>query len=135
MGARGPHDDFESAEEVLDAIGLAFAAGDWDTVRELTDPDGEHVTRHGTVHGPEQAIADFIPQMERWTISFYREELIDADGGALVSMLEVERRNPETGEVGMTAWPAIVNRVHRGKIVFLEGYVDRRKALADLGID
>lgn len=135
MGARGPHDDFESAKAVIDAAALAFASGDWDTIRELADPEAEHVTRYGTVRGPEQLIADFTPQMERWTISFYREELRDAGGGALVSMLEVERRDPETGEVGMTVWPAIVIRVHRGKIVFLEGYVDRRKALAALGIE
>ena len=67
-------------------------------------------------------------------MSFYLEELIDAGEGALVVMLEVERRDPATGEVGLKAWPAVVVRVHGGKIVFLEGYVNRQKAFADLNL-
>lgn len=132
MPARGAHDDFETAEAVIHAGLAALAAGDWETARSLVHEDGEHVTRDGVFVGPERMVSEFSPQLERWTISFYLEDLIDAGGGALVLLLEVERRNPETGKVGWKAWPAIVVRVNAGKIAFLEGYIDRRTALADL---
>jgi hypothetical protein len=61
--------------------------------------------------------------------------LRDAGAGALVAMMEVERRERETGKVALQAWPAIVVRVKGGRVVFIEGYVDRRKALAALGVD
>jgi hypothetical protein len=37
-------------------------------------------------------------------------------------------------EVDLLAWPTAVLRVREGKIVFLEGYRDRRKAFSDLGL-
>ena len=134
MPARGEHDDFETAEAVVHAGLAALAAGDWETVRALSHEDAEHVTRDGVFFGPERMISEFSPQLERWTVSFYLEELIDAGGGALVLLLEVERRNPQTGKVGWKAWPAIVLRIHQGKTAFMEGYIDRRKALTDLGV-
>ena len=134
MPARGEHDDFETAEPIVHAGLAALASGDWETVRSLTHDDAEHVTREGTFFGPERMISEFAPQLERWTISFYLEDLIDAGGGALILLLEVERRNPRTGKVGWKAWPAIVVRINQGKTAFLEGYIDRREALADLGV-
>jgi hypothetical protein len=134
MPARGEHDDFETAEAVVHAGLAALAAGDWEAARSLTHEDAEHVTRDGVFSGPERMISEFAPQLDRWTISFYLEDLIDAGGGALVLLLEVERRNPRTGKVGWKAWPAIVVRIYQGKVAFLEGYIDRRKALTDLGL-
>jgi ketosteroid isomerase-like protein len=54
---------------------------------------------------------------------------------ALLAEDTVVRRDPETRRVEMRACPAIVARVRDGKIVFLEGYRDRRKAFSDLGLE
>jgi ketosteroid isomerase-like protein len=134
MPARGEHDEFEAAQTVVHAGLTAMAAGDWETVRSLAHEDAEHVTRDGVFLGPKRMITEFAPQLKRWVMSFYLEELVDAGGGALVALLEVERRNPRTGKVGWKAWPAIVVRVSDGKVAYIEGYIDRRQALADLGL-
>jgi ketosteroid isomerase-like protein len=134
MPARGEHDDFETAQTIVQTGLAALAAGDWETGRSLVHEDAEHVTRDGVFFGPERMISEFAPQHERWTISFFLEELVDAGGGALVLLLEVERRNPSTGKVGWKAWPAIVVRISDGKVAYIEGYIDRRKALDDLGV-
>jgi len=134
LGARGPHDGFEASKAVVDAGIAALAGGDFEAIRNLAATDVEHVTRDGVFHGPERLISEFAPQLERWLISFYLGELVDAGDGALIAMLEVERRNRESGEVVLKAWPAIVTRIDGGKVVFLEGYVNRRKALEALGL-
>lgn len=134
MPARGEHDDFETAKAIVQAGLAALARGDWETVRSLSHEDSEHVTREGVFRGPERMISEFAPQLDRWTISFYLEEVIDAGGGALILLLEVERRNPHTGKVGWKAWPAIVVRINGGKVAYMEGYIDRRKAFEDLGL-
>jgi hypothetical protein len=71
LGARGPHDSFETAKAVIDAGIAALARGDFEALRELTAADGEHVTRDGVFLGPERMISEFAPQIERWSISFY----------------------------------------------------------------
>ena len=53
----------------------------------------------------------------------------------VLTLQTVTRRNPDSGEVELRAWPAAVFRVRGGKIVFLEGFQDRREAFSDLGID
>jgi hypothetical protein len=40
-----------------------------------------------------------------------------------------------SGDVVWKAWPAAVVRVLDGKLAFFEGYVDRRAALAALGVE
>jgi ketosteroid isomerase-like protein len=135
LAARGSHDSLETVREVVGRGIAALAAGDFETVRELAGERMEHVTRDGVVFGPERLIAEFAPQLERWVISFYLEDLIDAGEGALIAILEVERRDRETGGVALKAWPAIVVRIDGGRFVFLEGYVDRRRALTALGVD
>lgn len=134
MGARGPHDSFEVAKAVIEEGTAALARGDWELVRKLADERVEHVTRDGVVPGPERLIAELAPQLERWLISFYLQEVIDGGDGALILLLEVERRNRVTGEAALKAWPAIVVRIHEGRVVFLEGYVNRAKALEALGV-
>jgi hypothetical protein len=39
---------------------------------------------------------------------------------------KVERRDPETGDLELRVWPALVIRVENGKVVFIEGYPDRQ---------
>jgi ketosteroid isomerase-like protein len=134
MGARGPHDDLDAAKATLAAALEAMNEGDVAAGRALVAADIEHVTRDGVVHGPDRLLEEFATQLERWKITYELEELIDASEGALIAIVKVERRNRESGEVEWKAWPALVVRIFEGRVVFLEGYVDRRKAIEDLGI-
>jgi ketosteroid isomerase-like protein len=134
MAARGPHDDFDAAKAVVIATVAAINSADFDEGARLIDENVEHVTRDGVLHGSERMLGDFAAQLERWEIAYELEDLIDAGDGALVAACKVERRNRESGYLDWKAWPALVLRIHGGKIVFLEGYVDRRKAFDDLGV-
>lgn len=134
MGARGPHDDPESARAVVVAAIAAINRADLDAAPQFVDENLEHVTRDGVLHGSERLLGDFAAQLERWEIAYELEELVDAGDGALIAICKVERRNRESGDLEWKAWPALVMRVSGGRIVFFEGYVDRRKAFKDLGV-
>jgi ketosteroid isomerase-like protein len=136
MGARGPHDDFESAKKLIVAVLANFnLSQDFEEIRDkfLAD-DLEYVTRHGTFHGPDRYVSDFGVQLDRWIVESEVDEVIDAGDGAIVVFVENKRIDKETKEVAWKAWPALVVRVLDGKLVFFEGYVDRRRAMADLGL-
>ena len=136
MGARGPHDDFESAKRVIRAAFAQFALDqDLDAARAHIDEDAEYVTRDGTFRGPDRWSSELAVQMQAWRVEVEIEEIVDAGEGAVVLLNKVRRVDKETGKVVFKAWPAAVVRVHNGKFVFFEGYVDRRKALADLGVE
>lgn len=134
MGARGPHDDFDDARAVVLAALEAINRGDVEAARRFADESLEHVTRDGVVHGPDRAASELSTQLERWSVSYELNELVDAGDGALVALLRVERRDRQSGDLDWKAWPALVVRVEGGKVVFLEGYVDRQKAFAELGV-
>jgi hypothetical protein len=136
VSARGPHDDFESAKKVIRVAFAGFALDqDLDAARAYIDDEAEHVTRDGTFRGSDRWYDDLAVQTAEWRVEVEVEEIIDAGGGAIVLLNKVRRIEKETGRVGFKAWPANVVRVHNGKFVFLEGYADRRKALADLGVE
>jgi hypothetical protein len=136
MGARGPHDDFESAKRVIRAAFAQFTLDqDLDAARAHIDEDAEYVTRDGTFRGSDRWHSELAVQMEGWRVEVEIEEIVDAGEGAIVLLNKVRRVDKETGEVVFKAWPAAVVRVHNGRFFFFEGYVDRRKALADLGVE
>jgi ketosteroid isomerase-like protein len=137
MGARGPHDDFESAEKTArEAFEHYGEHRDLDLIYETyVSDDVEYVTRHGTFHGPDQWLTEFKVQQTNFDFDFEVEEVVDAGEGAVILLNKVLRKDRESGEVVWKAWPAIVVRVLGGKIVFWEGYIDRRKALVDLGVE
>ena len=136
MGARGPHDDFESAKRVIRAAFARFTLDqDLDAARAHIDDDAEYVTRDGVFRGSDRWYSELAVQMEEWRVEVEIEEIVDAGEGAVVLLNKVRRVDKETGEVVFKAWPAVVVRVHNGKFLFFEGYVDRRKALADLGVE
>jgi ketosteroid isomerase-like protein len=137
MGARGPHDDFETAAQVIRAGYASFSVDqDIDELcRKYVSDDLEWVTRDGILHGIEPFLERTRVQLERWRMEFEVEDVIDAGEGAVIAMTKVKRLEKGTGEVAWKAWPAVVMRVHGGKMVFNEGYVDRRKALDDLGVE
>jgi ketosteroid isomerase-like protein len=137
MGARGPHDDFEAAKNVVRAGFAEFTVTQdaEEAIRKYASEDLEYVTRQGTFHGLEQWRSDGRGQLANFRLEIEVEEIIDAGDGALVVFNKARRLDKETGEVVWKAWPAVVVRVLDGKMVFFEGYVDRRKALADYGVE
>jgi ketosteroid isomerase-like protein len=137
MGVRGPHDDFEKAEGSIRAAYARFnEAQELDEIRrDYISDELEYVTRHGTFHGPDQFLSEFGVQREKWRLENDVEEVIDAGDGAIVVFVKAKRIDRDSGEVVWKAWPAIVCRVHDGRFVFFEGYIDRRKALDDLGVE
>lgn len=137
MGARGPHDDFESAEKTARAAFEHYTQHqDLDLLRDAYVSDElEYVTRQGTFHGHDKWMTDFAVQEGNFDFDNEVEEVIDAGEGAIVLLNRVLRRDKETGEVVWKAWPAVVARILDGKFVFFEGYIDRRAALAALGVE
>jgi len=126
---------FEEAENVLSAAFDALNRGDLDAAEELCAPGIEIVTRDGTQHGPAYLRDFWSRQLAAFDIEWEVERVHDAGGGAVIVEQRVTRRNKETGGVELRAWPAAVVRVRDGSIVFFEGYQDRRKAFADLGLE
>ncbi|MFL5907079.1 MAG: nuclear transport factor 2 family protein [Solirubrobacterales bacterium] len=127
-------ESFEGARRVVFGIADALRRRDEAAARELLAEDMEHVTREGPKRGPDALIEFWRLQAERFNVTFELEGVFDAGDGKLVMLQTVTRRNPESGKVEMTAWPAAVIRVSNGKIVFLEGYQDRRQAFIDCGL-
>jgi ketosteroid isomerase-like protein len=137
MGARGPHDDFESAAE---RIRKAFAEwedhGDFDRLcDDYISDDVEYVTRNGTFHGVDHWKSELGAQTARWKFENEIKDIIDAGDGAVITISEVRRVDRDTGEVVWKTWPAAVVRVQDGKCVFFEGYIDSRKALEEFGVE
>jgi ketosteroid isomerase-like protein len=137
MGARGPHDDFDTAAARLREGYAGFSERqDLEELRrDWVSPDLEYVTRHGTFHGTDRYFSEIEVQQRKWRIETEVEEIVDAGEGALVILAKVRRVDGDSGEVVWKAWPAAVVRVLDGKLVFFEGYVDRRAALAALGVE
>jgi hypothetical protein len=137
MGARGPHDDFESAEKTAREAFEHYAEHrDLNLIKEAYVADDlEYVSRLGTFHGPDKWMSDFAVQEANFDFDNEIEEVIDAGEGAIILFNRVLRKDKESGEVVWKAWPAVVARILDGKFVFFEGYIDRRRALADLGVE
>jgi ketosteroid isomerase-like protein len=126
---------FEEARAVVEAAGEALNRADLEAFEALLADDVEYVMRDGVDHGPQSVVDFWRPQFERFKVELAPERIIDAGDGTVLVLQTVTRRNLQTGEVELRAWPAAVFRVREGKIVFLEGYGDRRKAFTDLGLE
>ena len=126
---------FEEAERVVRQVTEALNRGDLDAAEAMLADDVEWVTRDGPGRGPEILRETWAPQLERFEVKFEVERVVDAGDGRVILVQKVDRLDPETGELELRAWPALVIRVRGGKVVFVEGYPDRRKAFTDLGLD
>ena len=126
---------FEETERVVASITDALNRGDLDAVEELVDEDLEYVTRDGPGRGRRIFRDVWEPQLSRFDIDFVVERVVDVGDGRFILLQQVDRKDPKTGEVELRMWPAIVGRVRGGKLVFMEGYPDRRKAFTDLGLE
>src|SRR5690349_2404889 len=119
MGARGPHDDFESAKKLIVAVIANLSLNqDLDELRAGLADDLEYVTRQGTFHGPDQYLSDFGSQLRQWDLESEVDEIVDAGDGAIVVFVRNRRIDKETKEVALKAWPALVMRILDGKLVF-----------------
>jgi ketosteroid isomerase-like protein len=127
--------NFEEAERIVRRVTEALNRGDLDAAEALFAEDVEWITRDGPARGPKVLRDIWAPQLERFDVKFEVERIVDAGDCRVILVQKVDRRDPETGEVELRAWPALVIRVQDGKVVFVEGYPDRRKAFTDLGLE
>ncbi len=118
----------------------AFRRGDWDQVAQLYDPD---VELHGTVgglgegsvwRGLQQISQEFQREdAEAWDERRLElERFIDA-GDRVVVLLHEFRRGRDSG-VELETDTAVVVEVRDGRIVRMQGYMDRAAALEAAGL-
>jgi ketosteroid isomerase-like protein len=118
----------------------AYLGGDEETAARLIDPELEF---HGTVggfqegevaHGQSQIEQTFEAEdLEAWEERrLDAEEYIDA-GDNVVVLLHEYRRGRGSG-IELEAETAIVVAVRGGRVVRMQGYLDRRAALEAAGI-
>src|SRR3954467_15733253 len=118
----------------------AFLAGDLEKTAQLVDPKVEF---HGTVgglqegqiaHGQTQIDQMFEAEdLEAWEERrLEAEEFIDA-GDNVVVLLHEYRRGRGSG-VELETDTAVVVAVNRGRVVRIQGYMDRQQALEAAGL-
>jgi ketosteroid isomerase-like protein len=129
----------ENVKIVREAFG-AFLAGDQEKTAELIDPEVEF---HGTVgglqegqvaHGQSEIDQTFETQdLEAWEERrLEAEEFIDA-GDDVIVLLHEFRRGRGSG-VELETKTAVVVAVSGGRVVRIQGYMDRDAALEAAGL-
>ena len=132
------------SEENVEVVREAFESllgGDLEKTAQVVDPDVEF---HGTVggleegrvaHGLSQAFQTFWGEedLEAWDERrLEAEEFIDA-GDDVVVLLHEYRRGRGSG-VELEADTAVVVAVRGGRVVRIQGYMDRHEALEAAGL-
>jgi ketosteroid isomerase-like protein len=118
----------------------SFQGGDWEKTAQLLDPEVEF---HGTVggleegriaHGLSQAVQTFEEEdLEAWEERrLEAEDFIDA-GDEVVVLLHEYRRGRGSG-VALETKTAVVVAVSGGRVVRIQGYMDRGAALKAVGL-
>ena len=118
----------------------AFLRSDWNTMSELIDPDFEF---RGTVGGLEEGrIARGAQQfrevfekedLDAWDERrFEPEDFIDA--GDCVVVLQREYRRGRASGVELETETAVVFEVRDGRVMRIQGYMDRASALEAVGL-
>ena len=126
--------------EVVRETFESFLAADWDKTAQPVDPE---VVFHGTLGGLEEGrVAHGLPQavrvfeeedLEAWEERrLVAEEFIDA-GDDVVVLLHEYRRGRGSG-VELEIDTAVVVAVSGGRVVRIQGYVDRHAALEAAGL-
>src|SRR5262249_15051898 len=137
IAAMGEEDvaSFEEASRVVREVTEALNRGNLDAAKALLADDVEWVTRDGPRRGSDELTNIWTPQFERFDGKFEIEGIVDAGGGRGILVQQVDRIDPKTGDLELRAWPALVIRIENGKVVFIEGYPDRRRAFTALGLE
>ena len=118
----------------------AFLRSDWNSLSELIDPDFEF---RGTVGGLEEGrIARGAQQvrevferedLDAWDERrFEPEDFIDA--GDCVVVLQREYRRGRASGVELETETAVVFEVRDGRVMCIQGYMDRAAALEAVGL-
>ncbi|MDX6581673.1 MAG: hypothetical protein QOI10_857 [Solirubrobacterales bacterium] len=118
----------------------AFTAGDVERAAQLVDPEVEFLGTVGglqegqVAHGLAQIAEVFEDQdLEAWEERRLEpEEFIDA-GDDVVVFLHEYRRGKGSG-VELEGETGVVYRVSEGRVVRIQGYMDRNAALAAAGL-
>jgi ketosteroid isomerase-like protein len=126
--------------EVVREVFESFVGGDWEKTAQLVDPEVEF---HGTVGGLEEGrVARGLPQaiqtfeeedLEAWEERrLEAEEFIDA-GDDVIVLLHEFRRGRGSG-IELETDTAVVCAVSGGRVVRIQGYMDRHAALEAAGL-
>jgi len=126
--------------EIVKALNEAFNRRDWNRLTELIDPD---VELHGTIGGLEEDLVVRgldgirlrfeIEDNEIWDEHrFEPQEFIDA--GDQVVVLQREYQRGKSSGVELSIDTASVLRLRDGRIVRMQGYMDRAAALEAAGL-
>ena len=128
--------------EIVRAAFEAFLGGDQEKTAQAVDPEVEF---HGTVggleegrvaHGLSQAFQTFWGEedLEAWDERrLEAEEFIDA-GDDVVVLLHEYRRGRRSG-IELETDTAVIYAVSRGRVVRIQGYMDRHEALESAGLE
>jgi ketosteroid isomerase-like protein len=126
--------------EIVKALNEAFNRRDWNRLTELIDPD---VELHGTIGGLEEDLVVRgldgirlrfeIEDNEIWDEHrFEPQEFIDAGDQVVVLQREYQRGKSSGVELGIDT--ASILHLRDGRIVRMQGYMDRAAALEVAGL-
>ena len=125
--------------EIVRRFGECWERLDWDGMRGLVDPD---VEQHGTIGGVEEGsvmhgVGEIRRQYEREDESWdeHRVEIQDLfDAGDQVVVFQREYQRGKSSGIDLVVDAAVVVGVRHGRIVRIQGYMDRDAALEAAGL-
>ncbi len=118
----------------------AILRGEWEQAAQLLDPDAEG---HGTVGGLSEGtvmrgIAQFRQSFEQEDAEAWDERRLEAeeflDAGDRVVVLVREFRRGRGSGIELETNTAVVFEVRDGRVVRIQGYMDRAEALEAAGL-
>ena len=130
------------SQENVDLVRRAYDAvlrSDWNSISELIDPDFEF---RGTVGGLEEGrsargVQQFIEIFEKEDLDAWEERRFEPedfiDAGDCVVVLQREFRRGRGSGVELETETAVVFEVRGGRVVRIQGYMDRDVALQAVG--
>ena len=131
------------SQENVELVRRAYDASlrsDWDSLSELMDPDFEF---RGTVGGLEEGriargAQQFMEVFEKEDLDAWEERRFEPedfiDAGDCVVVLQREYRRGRGSGVELEAETAVVFEVRGGRVVLIQGYMDRAEALEAVGL-
>jgi ketosteroid isomerase-like protein len=129
----------EENVEIVRRFAECWEHGDWDGMKQLTDPD---VEMHATVGGVEEGRVrrgvdaiqrDYEAAEETWDEHRIElEKVIDAGDRVVIFQREHQRGRSSGIELELEA--AVLVGLRDGRIVRLQGYMDRGAALEAAGL-
>jgi ketosteroid isomerase-like protein len=118
----------------------AILRGDWEQAAHLLDPDAEG---HGTVGGLSEGevlrgVTQFRQSFEQEDAEAWDERRLEAeefiDAGDRIVVLVREFRRGRGSGIELETDTAVVFEVRDGRVVRIQGYMDRAKAIEAAGV-